>query len=71
MKCRECRDLLIYLAYGDLPPEHQRRMDDHLRQCIPCAAGWRDYQEVKRLAQQLPAPPLPPDVEKRLQKLLH
>ncbi len=70
MSCREFRDLLVYLAYGDLSGEHQRRMDDHLRQCTSCAAEWRDYQEVRRLAQELPPPTLPPYVEARLKKLI-
>jgi hypothetical protein len=70
MKCRQFHDLLVYLAYLDLPLEHQRRMDDHLRHCTGCAAEWHEYQEVKRLAKQLPPSPVPPDMESRLRKVI-
>jgi anti-sigma factor RsiW len=68
--CREFRDLAVYLAFGDLPAEHRLRAEEHLRECPACAAGWRDYQEVTRLARQLAAEPLPPEVEARLRALL-
>jgi anti-sigma factor RsiW len=68
--CREFRDLSVYLAFGDLPPEHRLRAEEHLRECPSCAADWRDYQEVRRLAWLLTAEPLPPEVEARLRALL-
>jgi len=70
MTCREFRDLLIYLAFGDLPAEQQRRADEHVGSCAHCAAEWGDYQRVKHLAGQLPSPLVPPDVECRLQAWL-
>jgi anti-sigma factor RsiW len=70
MSCREFRHLLVYLAFGDLPADQQGRIDEHLRQCAACAAEWRDYQQVVRLARQLPPTPLPAGVEDRFQILV-
>jgi anti-sigma factor RsiW len=70
MTCREFRDLFVYLAFGDLSAEHRQRIEGHLQTCPACAAEWRDYREITRLAQQLPATPLPAELENRLQELL-
>jgi hypothetical protein len=70
MTCREFRGLAVYLAFGDLPAEHRLRAEDHLRECPACAADWRGYQEVTRLAWLLTGEPLPPEVEARLRARL-
>jgi hypothetical protein len=70
MTCREFRGLLVYIAFGDLPPEQLRSAKGHLKQCLTCAAEWRDYQNITQLARQLAPAPLPPELEGRLQSLL-
>jgi anti-sigma factor RsiW len=68
--CRQFRELLVYLAFGDLEPELRARAEAHLPSCPTCAAEWRGYQEVVRLARLLPDGPLPPVLEQHLRGLL-
>jgi anti-sigma factor RsiW len=70
MTCHEFRNLLVYLVFGELPRKQRLRVDDHLSQCIGCAAEWADYQQVIRLARQLPRDPLPASLQDQLQALL-
>jgi anti-sigma factor RsiW len=70
MTCRGFYALSVYLAFGDLPEKQRGGVEEHLRHCPNCDATWQDYQQVIRLARQLPAVPLPPGLSARLQILL-
>ncbi|HZU36253.1 MAG TPA: zf-HC2 domain-containing protein [Gemmataceae bacterium] len=70
MTCRELIQLLIDFVSGELPPEHQALVQQHLQTCPPCVAYLQTYQHTIRLARQLPCQPLPPDLDRRLRAAL-
>jgi len=68
--CCELIQLLIDFVSGELPPEHQAHVEQHLRRCPPCVAYMESYQLTIRLTRRLPCEPLPPEVERRLRAAL-
>ena len=70
MNCRDLVQLLIDFVSGELPPDHQARVQQHLQACPPCVAYLQTYQHTIRLARRLPCQPLPAELERRLKTLL-
>ncbi len=70
MTCRELSDLLVDFVSGELPPEHQDRVEKHLKACPPCVAYFESYQTTIKLTRKLPCDPLPPQLVERLRAAL-
>ena len=70
MTCRELVNLLLDFVGGDLPPEVRARVEEHLCKCPPCVVYLETYEVTVRLTRQLPCPPLPDDVARRLKAAL-
>ncbi|HYT90640.1 MAG TPA: zf-HC2 domain-containing protein [Gemmataceae bacterium] len=70
MTCRELAELLIDFVSGELAPEHQERVEQHLGLCPPCVVFVETYKITIRLTRQLPRVPLPPGLERRLREAL-
>jgi anti-sigma factor RsiW len=68
--CREFQELLIYLAFGDLDAAQTQRAHAHLEGCASCVRDWGAYREVTRLAGNLPAEPIPFEMDSRLRRRL-
>ena len=68
--CRECVELLIDLVTGELSPEYRAHCEKHLNCCPPCVTYLETYKITIRLTRQLPNEPPPPELMKRLWKLL-
>jgi len=68
--CRDLVQLLIDFVSGELPPEDQAHVEQHLRRCPPCVTYVETYQLTIRLTRRLPCEPLPPEVEQRLRAAL-
>ena len=70
MTCRELVELLIDFTAGELPPEHQARIEEHLGKCPPCVAYLETYRITIRMTRQLPCTPLPDELARRLRAAL-
>jgi anti-sigma factor RsiW len=70
MICRELAELLIDFISGELPPEQQKLVQEHLCQCPPCLVYMETYRVTIRLTRKLPCQPLPPALAERLKKAL-
>ncbi len=68
--CRELAELLFDFATGQLPPEHREHLEGHLGLCSFCVAYLEGYRLTIQMTRQLPRPPLPPDLARRLRALL-
>jgi anti-sigma factor RsiW len=70
MNCRELAELLIDYVSGELPPDHQQLVRDHLDDCPPCLVYLQTYELTIKLTRKLPCQPLPPSLADRLCKAL-
>jgi anti-sigma factor RsiW len=68
--CRELAELLIDFVSGELSPEHQERVEQHLSDCRLCMVYVETYKTTIRLTRHLPCAPLPPELERRLREAL-
>jgi anti-sigma factor RsiW len=70
MNCRELAELLIDFLSGELPPQHQQLVQEHLRHCPPCVVYLETYRLTIQLTRRLPCQPLPAALIERLRKAL-
>jgi anti-sigma factor RsiW len=68
--CRELAELLVDFITGELPPDHHRRIEQHLMDCQPCETYVETYRLTIKLTRQLPCQPLPPALVEKLRKAL-
>jgi anti-sigma factor RsiW len=68
--CREMVELLIDFVTGELPPEHHRRIEQHLQCCPPCVTYVETYRLTIQLTRRLPCQPMPPALVEKLRKAL-
>jgi anti-sigma factor RsiW len=68
--CRQLVELLIDFITGELPPEHQQRIEKHLRECPPCVTYVETYRLTIQLTRRLPCQPPPPGLAVKLRKAL-
>lgn len=68
--CRQLVELLIDYVSGELPPEHQERIQQHLRDCPPCEVYVSTYRLTIQLTRKLPCQPLPTHLAERLREAL-
>ncbi len=68
--CRELAELLLEFVSDQLPPERRDPIEQHLGRCSPCLAYFESYRILVEVTRRLPAAPLPPRLEQRLQTIL-
>lgn len=68
--CRELAELLMDFVSDQLPAERQRSIEQHLDRCSQCLAYVESYRILLVVSRRLPAAPLPPRLEQRLQTIL-
>jgi anti-sigma factor RsiW len=71
MTCRELAELLIDFLSGELPPDEEVRIRQHLERCPPCVTYLETYKLVIILSRRLPCAPMPPQMVQRLHAALH
>jgi hypothetical protein len=49
MNCEEARDLMVLLAYGELPEAHTLGLDHHLTTCVVCITELEQLQRMDAL----------------------
>ena len=59
INCKHCVDLLVDYLEGQLPPEHEKALDDHFMACPPCLDFLDQYRGAstmcrRALEQQIP-----------------
>jgi anti-sigma factor RsiW len=70
MTCRKFAEILIDFVAGELAPDLQAQVADHLGVCPPCVAYLESYRLTIRLVRQLPNVPMPVECEQRLRAAL-
>jgi anti-sigma factor RsiW len=68
--CRETIELLMDYLEGRLSAENQESLSNHFRDCPPCLAFVRSYQETPRIFREATKVKIPSEVEERLQQFL-
>jgi predicted anti-sigma-YlaC factor YlaD len=68
--CRQLAELLFDFAAGQLKPEHQKHVEEHLGLCSSCVAYLEGYRLTLQMTRHLRRPSLPPDLARRLRVLL-
>jgi hypothetical protein len=69
MKCTDVRASLPLLIYGDVPPEEEAELRNHLAGCPVCRREHEAIQGVRRLLDAAPAPVLEVDVPRIFQSV--
>jgi len=68
--CNRLCEMLFEFVSGELPEEHRRMFEEHLRACPPCVVHVETYQVTIRMSRDLPCQPLPAELEQRLRAML-
>ncbi len=68
--CREMAELLFDFASGQLTAEGREDVQRHMTGCPSCVAYAEGYRLTVWMAGQLPRPPLPPQLARRLEAIL-
>ncbi len=69
MTCRELNDFLLQYLSAELTPEVRTTFEAHLRDCPPCAAYLKSYEDTVALTRAVLADPdaaVPEDVPEEL-----
>jgi anti-sigma factor RsiW len=66
--CRDLVDLLVDFVSGELDPERQAHIREHLQKCPPCVVYLETYQVTIRLTRRLPCDQLPSELEQKLRE---
>ncbi|HEY7154424.1 MAG TPA: zf-HC2 domain-containing protein [Gemmataceae bacterium] len=69
MKCTDARASLPLLIYGDLPPEEEAELRNHLASCPICRREQEAIQGVRRLLDAAPVPAVEVDVPRLFQSV--
>ena len=58
MKCREARELILLLIYGELADAEKREVGRHVEECLPCGLALAEERRLQSiLSQRAPAEP--------------
>ena len=68
--CRDLVELLMDFNSGQLSTEWRESIQQHLGRCSQCVAYVESYRTLVEIARRMPATPLPPRLEQRLQTIL-
>ena len=66
----EIRDLLALAAAGGLDAEAERRMEEHLGQCLECRAEFDSWQQLTGALKRMPTPQAPLGLVERTRRNL-
>lgn len=71
MTCDRIRDLLDDYLAGELPPDVGEEVQEHLGRCLTCRREWKEVQDLRRQAAELPAEIFPerdlwPEIEMQI-----
>ncbi len=69
MKCTDVRASLPLLIYGDVPPEEETELRNHLAGCLVCRREQEALQGVRRLLDAAPAPAVEIDMPRLFQSV--
>ena len=70
LECRQIAELLGDYLDGSLPRETRELIDFHIDGCAPCVAFLNTYRGTVDAARKLPEVSMPPELKKRLLKVL-
>lgn len=68
--CSDLTKLLLDFVEGQLPPETQSALEQHLRGCPECVTIVRTYKSTRSLLRSLTDADLPPELRTRLRAFL-
>jgi anti-sigma factor RsiW len=68
--CRQIAELLMDFLSGELPPDLQQHIQDHLEWCPPCVTYVETYRMTIQITRRLPCEPLPEALKQRLRAAL-
>ncbi|HLV00198.1 MAG TPA: zf-HC2 domain-containing protein [Acidobacteriota bacterium] len=70
--CRDCVDLLMDYLEGNLEPEKQERLREHLSACAPCINFMKTYESCREMTSKLrdQKVEVPVEVQERLKSFL-
>lgn len=71
MDCFSARQHLSAFHDGELKPDLQATVADHLDSCHECAQLLADFQQLSRRTAELPAPAVPPEIWPQLERQLN
>jgi len=70
-RSEQCREMVAKLSEyldGELNDDLCSEVDDHLSDCAPCESLLDSLRLTIELVEELPAPPLPDDVRRRVRE---
>ena len=67
--CRDLVELLMDFDSDQLSAEWREPIEQHLRCCSQCSAYVESYRILVDITRRMPATPLPPRLEQRLQTI--
>ncbi len=70
MTCREVVEVLMAFVCGELPADHEGRVQEHLGTCADCAAYKETYELTIVVSRKLSCHALPASCEQRLRASL-
>jgi len=70
MECRRIAELLADYIEGTLPRHTADLIEWHIEGCGPCVAFLNTYRSTIRSTRALPDTPMPPELKKRLLRVL-
>lgn len=66
MTCEKVTERLSEYWSGELDPMTQKALDEHLRHCDACQREWVTFQAAMTALRQVPVPPPPADLPRRI-----
>jgi anti-sigma factor RsiW len=68
--CKDSIGLLLALLDGEMSPEEERHLQEHLRGCGPCEEFMRSYRATPGLCKKALAARMPTEVSSKLTDFL-
>lgn len=68
--CKKSIDLLLEYLDGDIPPDEQRHLNEHLNACPPCVDFVRTYRATPQLCKKALATKMPEELSSKLTEFL-
>lgn len=69
--CRHCVDHLLDYLEGQLPPEEEKAMEEHISACPPCIDFVEQYRGSSTLCRRAVPAEMPDELASRLEDFLH
>jgi anti-sigma factor (TIGR02949 family) len=68
--CKDSIDALLPFLDGEMSPEDEEHLRDHLNGCPPCVEFVRTYRATSGLCRKALVKSMPPEIEGRLKAFL-